>query len=232
MEHEHVVMTIVFVVTTLLTCACMSASDGRLLVNMTLVRNAGSLGAYCLDGSLPAYHIHLGFGAGANNWLLQFEGGGWCNDIESCAERAQTRRGSTRLMTKLETFSGILSNNASRNPDFYNWNRVKLRYCDGGSFAGDSKFDNGTLLLYFRGQRIWQAIIEDLLPKGLGSADKALLSGCSAGGLASYLHCNNFSNYLPDTTAVKCLGDAGFFMDSYAINFLYIQGGKMGGSGN
>ncbi|KAJ0705525.1 putative pectinacetylesterase/NOTUM [Helianthus annuus] len=112
----HVVMTIVFVVTALLTSACMSASDDRLLVNMTLVRNAGSLGAYCLDGSLPAYHIHLGFGAGANNWLLQFEGGGWCNDIESCAERAQTRRGSTRLMTKLETFSGILSNNASRNP--------------------------------------------------------------------------------------------------------------------
>lgn len=27
--------------------------------------------------------------------------------------------------------------------DFYNWNRVKLRYCDGGSFAGDAKFDNG-----------------------------------------------------------------------------------------
>ncbi|KAJ0842553.1 putative pectinacetylesterase/NOTUM [Helianthus annuus] len=220
---EHAVMTIVFVATALLTCACMSASDDRLLVNMTLVRSAGALGAYCLDGSLPAYHIHLGFGAGANNWLLQFEGGGWCNDIESCAERAKTRRGSTRLMTKLETFSGILSNNASRNPDFYNWNRVKLRYCDGGSFAGDSKFDNGTLLLYFRGQRIWQAIIEDLQPKGLGSADKALLSGCSAGGLASYLHCNNFSNYLPDTTAVKCLGDAGFFMDAPDISILHTQ---------
>lgn len=27
--------------------------------------------------------------------------------------------------------------------DFYNWNRVKLRYCDGASFAGDAKFDNG-----------------------------------------------------------------------------------------
>ncbi|KAI3793023.1 hypothetical protein L1987_35635 [Smallanthus sonchifolius] len=78
-----------------------------------------------------------------------------------------------------------------------------------------------TLVLYFRGQRIWQAIIEDLLPKGLGLANKALLSGCSAGGLASYLHCNNFSSYLPDTTAVKCLGDAGFFLDSYAINFSF-----------
>lgn len=31
-------------------------------------------------------------------------------------------------------------------PDFYNWNRVKLRYCDGASFAGDSIFDNGVLL--------------------------------------------------------------------------------------
>ncbi|XP_076913389.1 pectin acetylesterase 9-like [Bidens hawaiensis] len=215
------VVTIVFVVTTLLTCT-LSASGDRLLVDMTLVHSAGALGAYCLDGSLPAYHIHRGFGAGSSNWLLQFEGGGWCNDIESCAKRALTRRGSTRLMNKLETFSGILSNNASCNPDFYNWNRVKLRYCDGGSFAGDSKFDK-TLLLYFRGQRIWQAIIEDLLPKGLGSANKALLSGCSAGGLASYLHCNNFSGYLPDTTAVKCLGDAGFFMDSPDISMIHTQ---------
>nr|GEZ46404.1 pectin acetylesterase 9 [Tanacetum cinerariifolium] len=149
-------------------------------------------------------------------WL----GGGWCNDIESCAARAKTRRGSTRFMNKLESFSGILSNNASRNPDFYNWNRVKLRYCDGGSFAGDATHDDGELLLYFRGQRIWQAIIEDLLPKGLSHANKALLSGCSAGGLASYLHCNNFTNYLPNTTAVKCLGDAGFFLDSYVLNSL------------
>lgn len=23
--------------------------------------------------------------------------------------------------------------------DFFNWNRVKLRYCDGASFAGDSQ---------------------------------------------------------------------------------------------
>ncbi|KAG6425675.1 hypothetical protein SASPL_116120 [Salvia splendens] len=88
---------------------------------------------------------------------------------------------STRLMSKVEIFSSILSNNASLNLDFYNWNRVKLRYCDGASFGGDAVFDNGTSLLYFRGQRIWQAIILDLLPKGLGQAKKALLSGSSAG---------------------------------------------------
>ncbi|KAI8540369.1 hypothetical protein RHMOL_Rhmol09G0258100 [Rhododendron molle] len=203
----------------LLTCApwCIF-SEERLLVNMNLVRNASALGAYCLDGSLPAYHLHRGFGAGALNWLLQFEGGGWCNDIQSCLVRAKTRRGSTRYMNKLEAFSGILSNNASLNPDFYNWNRVKLRYCDGASFAGDAKFDNGTSLLYFRGQRIWKAIIHDLLPKGLGNAKKALLSGCSAGGLSSFLHCDNFSSYLPRNASVKCLSDAGFFLDERDIS--------------
>jgi hypothetical protein len=70
----------------------------------------------CLDGSLPAYHLHRGSGDGARGWLLQFEGGGWCIDVTSCAERAGTRRGSTRLMTKREVFSGILSNNPAMNP--------------------------------------------------------------------------------------------------------------------
>ncbi|KAI4347559.1 hypothetical protein L6164_008364 [Bauhinia variegata] len=193
------------------------SEEQRLLVNMTLVQNASSLGALCLDGSLPAYHLHRGFGAGANNWLLQFEGGGWCNDIESCLERAKTRRGSTRYMTKLEVFSGILSNNASLNPDFYNWNRVKIRYCDGASFTGDAVFDNGTSLLYFKGQKIWEAIILDLLPQGLGMAHKALLSGCSAGGLATFHHCDNFTKYLPENASVKCLSDAGFFLDARDI---------------
>ncbi|CAO2838831.1 unnamed protein product [Amaranthus hypochondriacus] len=116
-------------------------------------------------------------------------------------------------MTKVEIFNGILSNNISQNPDFYNWNRIKLRYCDGASFAGNSKFDNGTSLMYFRGQKIWQAIIFDLLPKGLANAEKALLSGCSAGGLATFLHCDSFTKFLPRNATVKCLSDAGFFMD-------------------
>ncbi|OMO97823.1 Pectinacetylesterase [Corchorus olitorius] len=107
--------------------------------------------------------------------------------------------------------------------DFYNWNRVKLRYCDGASFSGDSKFDNGTSLLYFRGQRIWEAIIHDLLPKGLASAHKALLSGCSAGGLATFLHCDNFTKMLPSNASVKCLSDAGFFLDIHDISLNYTK---------
>uniref|UniRef100_A0A1J3IVF1 Pectin acetylesterase n=1 Tax=Noccaea caerulescens TaxID=107243 RepID=A0A1J3IVF1_NOCCA len=193
------------------------SGDPERRISMTLVRGAAALGAFCLDGSLPAYNLDRGFGAGSNNWLLQFEGGGWCNDIASCVDRSMTFRGSTRLMSKTVVFSGILSNNASLNPDFYNWNRVRLRYCDGGSVAGDTQFGNGTSLLYFRGQRIWNAIILDLLPKGLAKARKALLTGCSAGGLSTFQHCDNFTSYLPKTANVKCMSDAGFFLDAIDV---------------
>uniref|UniRef100_J3N4P4 Pectin acetylesterase n=1 Tax=Oryza brachyantha TaxID=4533 RepID=J3N4P4_ORYBR len=189
------------------------AEQERLVVAMTILPDAASAGAVCLDGSPPAYHLSRGSGGGAGSWVLQFEGGGWCNDVPSCAERAGTRRGSTRFMNKLEGFSGVLSNDPAMNPDFYSWNRVKLRYCDGGSFAGDSEFRNGSSVLYFRGQRIWDAIISDLLPKGLAKAEKVLLSGCSAGGLATFFHCDDLKGHLGGAATVKCLSDAGFFLD-------------------
>jgi len=196
-----------------------SKKNDELKVGLTLVERAASTGAVCLDGSLPAYRFDRGSGAGANNWLLQFEGGGWCNDTNDCALRSKTRRGSTTLMNRTGAFSGILSNKPWENPDFYNWNRVKLMYCDGASFAGDvEEMVSG---LYFRGQRIWHTMIDDLLAKGMDKAEKALLSGCSAGGLATYLHCDNFRELLPNTATVKCHADAGFFLDAKDIAGMY-----------
>ena len=46
---------------------------------------------------------------------------------------------------------------------------------------------------------------------------QALLSGCSAGGLASILHCDEFRELFPKNTKVKCLGDAGLFLDAYDL---------------
>lgn len=182
-----------------------------LLVGLTLIPSAAQKGAVCLDGTLPGYHLHRGFGSGANNWLIQLEGGGWCNDIRTCVYRKKTRRGSSNYMEKQIEFTGILSNKPDENPDFFNWNRVKVRYCDGASFSGEGY--NEAAGLYFRGQRIWLAAMEDLMSKGMHNADQALLSGCSAGGLASILHCDEFRELFPSSTKVKCLADAGFFLD-------------------
>ncbi|XP_071721061.1 pectin acetylesterase 5-like [Rutidosis leptorrhynchoides] len=188
------------------------------LVPIVFLKNAAQRGAYCLDGSVPAYHFQKGFGSGTNKWLLHIEGGGWCNTVASCSFRTTTALGSSKYMDPQVQFSGILSNEQSRNPDFYNWNKVKIRYCDGASFAGhpesEQKIDTK---LFFRGQLIWEAMMDELLSIGLSNAQEALLSGCSAGGLATLIHCDDFREILSKDAKVKCLSDAGFFLNEKDI---------------
>ncbi|KHN13972.1 hypothetical protein glysoja_043167 [Glycine soja] len=63
-----------------------------LMVGLTVIQSAAGKGAVCLDGTLPAYHLHRGYGSGANSWIVNLEGGGWCNDVRSCVYRKKTRR--------------------------------------------------------------------------------------------------------------------------------------------
>ncbi|KAH1198963.1 Pectin acetylesterase 5 [Glycine max] len=165
------------------------------LVPLTLLRNANQTRALCLDGSAPGYHFQSGFGSGSRNWLIHIEGGGWCNSIPSCYQRKFTHLGSSDHMEKLIPFSGILSSDPAQNPE--------------------SERGSG---LFFRGQVIWEAIMDELLSTGLSNAKQALLSGCSAGGLATLIHCDSFRQVLPKEATVKCLADAGFFLDEKDIS--------------
>ncbi|KAI5429901.1 variant 4, Pectin acetylesterase 5 [Lathyrus oleraceus] len=162
------------------------STSTSLLIPFTPLTNFKQIGALCLDGSAPGYHFQKGFGSGSRNWLLHLEGGGWCSSIASCSYRKTTALGSSNYMDSPVLFSGMLSSVASQNPDFFNWNKVKIRYCDGASFAGHPE-------------------------------SEALLTGCSAGGLASLIHCDNFRHLLPKGATVKCLADAGFFLDEKDI---------------
>ncbi|XP_068316907.1 pectin acetylesterase 12-like [Pyrus communis] len=192
------------------------AANDILMVGLTLVKGAAAKGAVCLDGTVPAYHLHRGYGSGANSWLIHLQGGAWCNDTKSCSNRKLSPYGSSAHMEPEIAFSGILSNHSEENPEFFNWNRVELRYCDGASFSGDS--ENQAAKLKFKGQRIWLAAMDDLMSRGMRNANHALLSGCSAGGLSSILHCDEFRGLFPTTTKVKCLSDAGLFLDVVDIS--------------
>ncbi|VVA90600.1 unnamed protein product [Arabis nemorensis] len=187
-----------------------------LVVGLTLVQAAAAKGAVCLDGSVPGYHLYRGYGSGANSWIIQLQGGAWCDSIKNCQDRKWSGYGSSKFMEKQLNFTGILSNKAAENPDFYNWNKVKVRYCDGASFGGDS--ENKAAKLQFRGRRIFLAVMEDLMAKGMRQAKQALLNGCSAGGLSSILRCDDFKGLFPPTTKVKCMSDAGFFLDAVDIS--------------
>ncbi|CAM6107965.1 unnamed protein product [Calypogeia fissa] len=199
--------------------------DGE--VAISIVESALESGAVCLDGSPPAYFLDRGSGEGANNWVVFHQGGGWCYNADNCLQRSYTQLGSSTKMPRRGRSGGILSSTPNENPDFYNWNRVLLPYCDGSSFTGDvsdpievgldaNPLINGTTPvanIFLRGQRIWTALMEDLMEKGMKNAEKALLAGCSAGGLATMLHCDQYRDLMPKTTVVKCLSDAGFFLD-------------------
>ncbi|KAG5570148.1 hypothetical protein H5410_059914 [Solanum commersonii] len=202
---------------TIITINCANATQNPNIysVNPTIVHSAVSKGAVCLDGSPPAYYFEPGFGDGAENWIVHLSGGAWCMNVTNCQERATSSNGSSKKMGQLN-FQGIHSKNESQNPDFYNWNKVLVAYCDGGSFIGDSEYidptNNSTKNLQFRGQKIFYAVLEEVLEKGLKNAKNAILAGSSAGGYPAILYCDYFRDSLPIKSRVKCLVDSGYFV--------------------
>ncbi|KAM3397408.1 pectin acetylesterase 8-like [Capsicum galapagoense] len=187
-------------------------------VNITILQSAVAKGAVCLDGTPPAYHLDRGSGTGVNNWVLSIEGGGWCENVTHCLQRKNSKLGSSAKMGNQVAFSGMMSNDPKRNPEFYNWNRVYVRYCDGGSFTGDVEAVDPDSGLHYRGARIFKAIMEELLAQGMNTSQYAILSGCSAGGLTTILHCDNFRGLLSTSAKVKCFSDAGYFVDHMDIS--------------
>jgi len=94
----------------------------------------------------------------------------------------------------------ILSSDSSINPTFYNWNKIHLNYCDGRGFVGynlDPIEFNGKKM-YFRGFNNTQATL-NYLKNNLAKTDYSLtsiiISGVSAGGLASLYYSNFIADY-------------------------------------
>jgi hypothetical protein len=99
-------------------------------------------GAKCLDGSPPAYYIRHGSGTGKHKWIVMFEGGGWCYDLEQCYLRSKTTLGSSKMYPDVlseDDMRFYISHNPEINPHMHNWNTVLVRYCDGSSFAGNAE---------------------------------------------------------------------------------------------
>lgn len=178
-------------------------------------------GAMCLDGSPGAYYIRKGVGDGANKWYIHHQGGGWCESWDDCLGRSHSQLGSSHGYPNYAPLGGGYFDPFPRtNPMMYNWNMVYLRYCDGGSFSGNNEtvatYKNQKL--YFRGKRVREAAYASLMASAnLGAATDVVVSGCSAGGLATFLHTDQWCDRLAvDAKALdKCVGmpDSGFFLD-------------------
>ncbi|CAH1229941.1 NOTUM [Branchiostoma lanceolatum] len=176
---------------------------------------ADKTGAYCLDGSPPAFYFRKGSGTGQKSWVVWLEGGGACVNVTSCYQRSFGNLGSSKALHHQKTLHGILSASKDVNPDFYTWNAALLVYCDGFFFAGNREgvVKHNDKSLYFRGRRNLNALIDRLLQAGLGEADRVILGGVSAGAIATYVGADDVIGRLPTSTDVKIVPDSGMFMN-------------------
>ena len=179
--------------------------------------------ARCLDGSPGAYYYRPG--TQSKNFVFFLEGGGWCypsappdtpeDRDSSCLGRAQGPVGTTKHDAPTMTMAhGMLSTNAAESI-FAGWNVVFVRYCDGGSFTGhlDHPVRMNSSNIYYRGRAILDGVFADVRARySLATADQVVLSGGSAGGLATAVNCDHVAS-LVAPSPTRCIADAGFFLD-------------------
>jgi len=201
-----------------------SAAASLVSQNATLHLLTAYPEALCLDGTPGGYYYRPAPSGGipaSTKWKVHLQGGGWCTSTDECKLRAQTVLGSSKTWpTDLSQFwppegakySGLM-NGTALNPFGPAYHFVWFGYCDGSSFSGNQS-PSSSAPLYFKGQDILEAIITDLnLRYNFTSmATDVIVSGTSAGGLATYLHSSYFKERMPGARVVA-VPDAGFFLD-------------------
>lgn len=195
----------------------------------TLVKHSVDTGARCLDGSSAALYYSLGSGVNQNQFLIFFEGGGLCtganlsSTLDSCYKRSQSDLGSSNKYPASRDLSnyGVLSGNSAANPVFFDWTRVFVPYCDGSEHMGTRQIPISYkgLDLYFRGTNNTIAHLNYLNATfGLFSSDQIVVTGISAGGMATYY----WANYVYDNSINKqvvAIPDSGLFLVEYVNSF-------------
>ena len=170
--------------------------------------------AKCLDGSPSGFYFRES-SYSSENWIVHFEGGGWCFNERECLERSKTNLGSSKGWSQTtKDREHIISDDPNQNPSFYSWNHVFVPYCDGGAFTGsreDVSIVNGTRL-YFRGRHNMHATWLELIEKfGVSHAKNVIASGSSAGATASMFAANWIRSVLPKNVNFRVVPLSGVF---------------------
>jgi hypothetical protein len=97
------------------------------------------------------------------------------------------------------------------------WNAVYTVYCDGSSATSsrdDSPITVNGKKIWLRGFDVLHAWLEELEVLGglKSSATDVVLTGTSAGGMATYIHADLVRSLVPQSASFVAAPDAGYFM--------------------
>lgn len=143
-----------------------------------------------------------------DKWLLMLEGGEWCYDAPSCAQRAASQ---PDLLTSHgwyphKRFSGVFETDEAKSP-FHSVNKIYVPYCSSDAWVGDTTAGG----LTFAGQRIVAAVLRALATvHGLGQTpgQRLLFGGCSAGARGAMFHLDAVAAAAPPGVTVQGLLDS------------------------
>lgn len=175
-----------------------------------LMEDAVVDGAVCIDGSPGAYYLRKG---SSSKWLIFNEGGGWCTDTESCYKRSTQDLGSSKGYPDEGTCYHCEGMALFDTAPFDDFTVVYSKYCDGGSMTGDATDSFNGTTLYYRGRRLLDALIGNLISRGIDRASEVLYAGCSAGGMTTYAHADYVRSRLPSSVQFLGLAEAMFSLE-------------------
>eukprot|EP00658_Telonema_sp_P-2_P032362 TRINITY_DN23986_c0_g1_i1.p1 TRINITY_DN23986_c0_g1~~TRINITY_DN23986_c0_g1_i1.p1 ORF type:complete len:463 (+),score=96.44 TRINITY_DN23986_c0_g1_i1:96-1484(+) len=219
-------------------CVHSAAADGPISLGYQLkfVDTTKHPLAVCNDGTPAAYYLHTS--ARSRDWVLHQQGGWWCWDDYSCAVRwAHFQNHTTEkrtlmstgqlaaLTAKYDTFNGekntgIMAHNSTGNP-MSAASKVFVVYCSSDSHAGNRSAGYvegaGDSKWHFRGKEIVKAVLGELNANhGLGTASSVVLTGGSAGGMATLNNADYVGEMLKEMAPgvnFVAMPDSGFFVD-------------------
>eukprot|EP00479_Gromia_sphaerica_P011572 TRINITY_DN576_c0_g1_i2.p1 TRINITY_DN576_c0_g1~~TRINITY_DN576_c0_g1_i2.p1 ORF type:complete len:328 (+),score=79.60 TRINITY_DN576_c0_g1_i2:307-1290(+) len=147
------------------------------------------------------------------------QGGGSCYAENECLARTLTDLGSSTGWDETQILrNNLLDDDPVINPDFYNWNHIYIRYCDGSCHTGTQSQPN-EWGLFFAGHLTVMAVVDHATTNfGLGEASEVLVSGSSAGGIGAFVNADPISEKLPDA-CVKASPQAGWYYPDDLDNF-------------
>ena len=157
----------------------------------------------------------------------------WATGKHDCSDQDDDPSEWTSLLN-----NSYFSTNSDINPAFCDWTIIIARYCDGTSFSGrlDKPVqvlnENGTnTSLYYRGNYILEAIAHEALELKSSNSNSRrnishlVIGGLSAGGLATYLHGHQLTEWVEQsqlalTPEIAYFIEVGFFPQWNETDFL------------
>ena len=174
----------------------------------------------CNDGSVADYYFASASDVTKRNvWVVWLQGGAWCNDEKSCADRwagAPGPQGSYMSSKGHPDTMRTLGVMGSKDPTLGGANMAEVVFCTSDGHMGDrdgrkdtdaeASPSNGW---HFRGQRVVRATLRDLVAtQGLAAGDTLVFGGCSAGGWGATAHCDWVKDFVPEGVKISCLIDS------------------------